>query len=135
MDEAVEKLRTGSTKFDVFFPTPDVIGKVVAGKLLQPINQTYITNFDNVWPALQDPFYDKGSQYSVPYTLYTTGVAYRTDRVATPPSELSNGYDILWDPAYKGRIYILNDDREALGMALIRSGITDVNTEDEAQLQ
>lgn len=135
MDEAVEKLRTGSSKFDVFFPTPDVIGKVVAGQLLQPINKSYITNFGNVWPALQDPFYDKGSQYTVPYTLYTTGVAFRTDRVTTPPAELPNGYDILWDAAYKGRIYILNDDRESLGMALIRSGITDVNTEDPAQIE
>jgi spermidine/putrescine transport system substrate-binding protein len=135
MDEAVEKLRTGGTKFDVFFPTPDVIGKVVAGKLLQPINKAYITNFANVWPALQDPFYDKGSQYSVPYTLYTTGVAFRRDRVTTEPAALASGYDILWDPEYKGRTYILNDDREALGMALIRAGVTDVNTEDQALIQ
>jgi spermidine/putrescine transport system substrate-binding protein len=135
MDEAVEKLRTGSAKFDVFFPTPDVIGKVVAGKLLQPINKSYITNSDNVWTALQDPFYDKGSQYSVPYTLYTTGIAFRRDRVTTEPAQLPNGYDILWDPQYKGRTYILNDDRESLGMALIRRGNRDVNTEDPAQIQ
>src|SRR5262245_33693858 len=110
MDEAVEKLRTGGTKFDVFFPTPDVIGKVVAGKLLEPINRSYITNFTNVWPELQDPFYDKGSRYSVPYTLYTTGVAFRRDRVETEPSKLPNGYDIIWDSRYKGRTYILDDD-------------------------
>jgi len=130
MDEAVEKLRTGGTKFDVFFPTPDVIGKVVAGKLLQPVNKSYITNFDNVWAALQDPFYDKGSRYSVPYTLYTTGVAFRRDRVDKEPAELDNGYDIVWDTKYKGRTYILNDDRESLGMAMIRRGVRDVNTED-----
>jgi spermidine/putrescine transport system substrate-binding protein len=131
MDEAVEKLRGGSADFDVFFPTPDVIGKVVAGKLLQPINQSYITNFDNVWPSLQDPFYDKGSQYSVPYTIYTTGIAFRRDRVSDEPSALDNGYDIMWDPAYKGRVYILDDDRESLAMAMIRAGVTDINTEDQ----
>jgi spermidine/putrescine transport system substrate-binding protein len=130
MDEAVEKLRAGAADFDVFFPTPDIIGKVVAGKLLQPLNPSYLTNFDNVWTSLQDPFYDQGSRYSVPYTLYTTGVAFRRDRVTTEPSELDNGYDILWDEQYKGRTYLLNDDRESLGMALLHRGETDVNTED-----
>ena len=36
MSEAVDKLKLGATDFDVFFPTPDILGKAVAGKLLQP---------------------------------------------------------------------------------------------------
>jgi spermidine/putrescine transport system substrate-binding protein len=130
MTEAVEKLRSGGTQFDVFFPTPDVIGKVVAGKLLQPLNKSYIPSLKNVWPTLQDPFYDKGSQYSVPYTTYTTGIAYRRDRVTTEPSKLANGYDILWDKQYAGKVNILDDNREPLAMAMLRRGFTDVNTED-----
>ena len=39
MDEAVAKLSSGEADFDVFFPTPDVIGKLAAGKLLQPLNK------------------------------------------------------------------------------------------------
>jgi spermidine/putrescine transport system substrate-binding protein len=134
MDAAVERLRAGTADFDVFFPTPDVIGKVVAGKLLQPLNKSYLTNFENVWATLQDPFYDQGSRYSVPYTLYTTGIAFRRDRVTTEPADLDNGYDLLWDEQYRGRVYLLEDDREALGMALLRRGERDVNTEDVALL-
>ena len=77
----------------MYFPTPDIIGKLVAGKLLQPLNRSYLPNLANVWDSLQDPFYDKGSVYTVPYTVYTTGIGYRTDAVAkkltedNPPTE------------------------------------------------
>src|SRR5262249_31703501 len=81
VDEAIAQLRTGQADFDVYFPDPSLIGKLIYGKLIQPINLSYIPNLENVWPNLQDPFYDKGSQYSVPYVIYTTGVAWRTDHV------------------------------------------------------
>ena len=42
MDEAIAKLASGEAAFDVFFPTPDRVGKLAAGKLLQPLNQTYL---------------------------------------------------------------------------------------------
>ena len=33
----------------------------------------------NVWPELHSPFYDVGPRYSVPYTVYTTGIGWRND--------------------------------------------------------
>jgi spermidine/putrescine transport system substrate-binding protein len=134
MTEAVERLRTGAVDYDVFFPTPDVLGRVVAGQLVQPLNHSYIPNLDNVWPELQDPFYDRESRYTVPYTVYTTGIGYRRDQIDIDPFELENPYDLIWDPEYKGRTWILDDYREGLGMALLRDGITDVNTVDPAQI-
>jgi spermidine/putrescine transport system substrate-binding protein len=125
--EAMAKLRTAGVGFDVYFPTPDIIGRLVAGKLLQPLNHSYLPHLSNAWPQLQDPFYDQGARYSVPYTAYTTGVGYRADRVTTAPT---NGYDLLWEPAYKGKVYLLDDPREALGLGMLRAGRTDLNTED-----
>jgi spermidine/putrescine transport system substrate-binding protein len=131
MDEAVARLASGEVAFDVFFPTPDVVGKLAAGQLLQPLNKSYLPNLGNVWPSLQDPFYDQGSVYTVPYTLYTTGIGYRIDGVATPPDGYDNPYDIFWDPANSGQVYLLEDDREVFGMAMLRRDpATDVNTED-----
>ena len=130
MDEAIAKLSSGDAQFDVFFPTADVIGKVAAGKLLRPLNKSYVPNITNVWESLQDPFYDKGSVYSVPYTLFSTGIGYRVDAVAKTPDMYDNPYDIFWDTANDGQVYLLEDDREVFGMALVRSGQTDVNTED-----
>jgi spermidine/putrescine transport system substrate-binding protein len=132
MDEMIAKLRTAGESFDVCFPTPDVISKITVGMLLQPLNHTYLPNLANAWPQLQNPFYDQGARYTVPYNAYTTGVGYRADRVKSVPA---NGYDLLWDPAYKGKAYVLDDAREGLAMAMLRNGVTDVNTEDPAKIK
>ncbi len=131
MDEAVARLASGEVAFDVFFPTPDRIGQLAAGKLLQPLNKSYIPNLKNVWKSLQDPFYDTGSVYTVPYTIYTTGIGYRIDGVKKTPDKYTNPYDIFWDPANSGQVYLLEDDREVFGMAILRAKPdADVNTED-----
>ncbi|MGH3116099.1 MAG: polyamine ABC transporter substrate-binding protein [Gaiellales bacterium] len=135
MDEAVAKLRSGGVDFDVFFPTVDRLGKLVAGKLLQPINLDYIPNLKkNIWPQLQSPFYDVGSRYTVPYVIYTTGIGYRTDKVNPPPDDFSNPYDIYFEEKYRGKTYLLDDYREAMCQLLLRNGVTDVNTGDQAAL-
>ena len=80
MDEAISKIRSGQVDFDVFFPTIDILGKVAVGELLQPLNHSYLTNLPNIWPQFSDadkPFYDVGSLYSVPYTVYRTGIGYQ----------------------------------------------------------
>ena len=131
MDEAVTRLASGEVAFDVFFPTPDRLGQLAAGQLLQPLNKSYLPNFDNVWDSLRDPFYDLGSVYTVPYTLYTTGIGYRIDAVSKTPDDYEDSYDIFWDPANSGQVYLLEDDREVFGMALLRRDPeSDVNTED-----
>ncbi|HEY3022343.1 MAG TPA: hypothetical protein VGK11_01750, partial [Actinomycetota bacterium] len=61
METAVSKMQTGQLKFDVVFPTYDVLGKLVTGKLLQPLNHSYIPNLEaNAWDMFQNPFYDQG---------------------------------------------------------------------------
>jgi spermidine/putrescine transport system substrate-binding protein len=136
MSEAIAKIRTGQVDYDVFFPTLDPIPKLVAAKLLQPLNHDYIPNLTkNVWPRLADPFYDKGSRYTVPYTVYTTGIGWRTDMVDEDIAAMSNPYDIFWDSKYAGKIGIYDDYREAIQMVLLRNGITDINTDDPQDLE
>jgi spermidine/putrescine transport system substrate-binding protein len=134
-DEAVAKISSGAVDFDVFFPTTDRIGRLVLGKSLQPLNRDYITNLANVWPSIQDPWYDKGSQYTVPYTTWTTGIGYRTDHISTSPDKLSNPYDIYWEPAAKGKMFLLDDSRDAPAHMLLKNGITNVNTEEPEDIE
>ena len=80
IDEAVAKLASGAVGFDVFVPTQPYISLLVAGKILQPLNLSYVPNLRaNVWPSLHNPWYDVGSRYTVPYTVYTTGIGWRND--------------------------------------------------------
>ena len=136
MDEAVQKIAApGGVDFDVFFPTYDRISRLVLGKLLQPLNHSYVPNLQKtVWPALRDPFYDEGSRYTVPYTIYTTGIGYRIDHVKKTPWDFQNPYEIYWDTANKGKTYLLDDSREAPVAMLLKNGITDINTENPKDL-
>jgi spermidine/putrescine-binding protein len=34
-----------------------------------------------VWSSLQSPWYDQESRYTVPYTVYTTGIGWRADKL------------------------------------------------------
>lgn len=126
-DEMLTKISAPGAEFDVVFPGPSALSRMVYGKLLQPLQLSYMTNLKNAWPEYQDPWYDQGSQYTVPYVVYTTGVGYRSDLVSDP----STGYKMLWDPAYAGKMGILDDAGEALGMAMLAWDITqDINTAD-----
>ncbi len=136
MEEGIQKLVSGQVKPDVFFPTIDYISRLVEKDLLLPLTHELIPNMEsNVWPSFSDPgpFYDVGWQYTVPYTIYTTGVAYRRDRV-DDASAAEQGYDLLWNPDYSGAISYYDSYRDALGMALVRLGNMDPNTGDQASI-
>jgi spermidine/putrescine transport system substrate-binding protein len=134
LDEAFSKLSTGRLQFDVIFSTPDQLSRLVGRRLIQPLNLEFVPNLEkNVWPELHSPFYDVGPRYSVPYTTYTTGIAWRNDLLDFDPSKLDQPWDAFWSSQaekYRGKVAILDDSREAPGMALMRRGVTDLNTED-----
>ncbi len=131
MEEAIAKLGSGQLKFDVFFPTVDVLGQLVAAKMIRPLNQSYIPNMANTWPDYRNPFYDQGWQYTTPYSIYTTGMAWRKDKVNLTPS-----WNMPWQGApYKGKVAILDDYREGISLALLRAGNLDVNTTSTPQIQ
>lgn len=135
MDEAIAKISSGAVDYDVFIPVPDRLGRLVVGKLLQPLNHDYLPNLANVWASVRDPWYDGESRYTVPYVTWTTGVGYRTDKISTTPDKLSNPYEIYWDEANKGKTYILDDSRDAIGHMLLKNGISNINTEDPKDIE
>ena len=98
IDEAVAKLDSGAVQFDVFVPELVYLEQLVVGKILQPINLSYIPNLKaNVWPALNNPWYDVGARYTVPYTIYTTGIGWRTDKLpGFDPAKMSTPWSALW---------------------------------------
>jgi spermidine/putrescine transport system substrate-binding protein len=131
LDEAVAKLAAGAVGYDVFVPTQPEISLLVAGKLIQPLNLNYVPNLrKNVWKMLQSPWYDVGSRYTVPYTVFSTGIGWRNDFLPDyDPSKLANPYESFWQMGdISGRVGMLDDQREGLAFGLLRNGITDVNT-------
>ena len=67
----------------------------------------------------------------MPYTTYATGILWRNDQVTEDIAGMKQPWDIFWEAqAYTGKIVLLSEDRETIAMALLRKGITDINTED-----
>ena len=133
MDQAITRLASGSVDMDATNIVPDRVAQAVAGKLLAPLNHDYRSNLQkNIFKSLQNPFYDQGSQYTVPYNLYSTGIGWRNDKVKVDIAGLSNPWSVFWDPKtkdYTGYVGFLDDSRESLGMAMLNSGFTVINTE------
>jgi spermidine/putrescine transport system substrate-binding protein len=127
MAEAAERLRRPDGDFDVFFPTIAALSRLVAEGLLRPLTHELLPNRSNLWSFFQgdeSPFYDVGQRYSVPYTVYSTGIGWRRDlvRSADAPEHLANPYDAYWNERYRGSVGIYDDYREAIAMALLRRG-------------
>jgi spermidine/putrescine transport system substrate-binding protein len=129
-EAAIAKLRNGTFKPDLILGMTDTgLAKLIAADILQPLNKTYIPNFENVISGLKNPYYDLESQYTVPYFIYGNGIGYRTDRI-DKNAFAGNGYDLLWDPQFSGKLAVLDSYRDTLAMAMFRAGNFDANTTD-----
>jgi len=134
-DKLLSNLRNDSLTFDlVMGATTLQLPKFVVGELIQPLNQEYLPNFSNVLATLQSPYYDVGSKYTAPYVVYTTGIAYRRDKIDDAAFASDDAWKLLWDPANKGFAGVLDDSREALTLGMYYRGVTDTNTGDPAIL-
>lgn len=131
MSEAIAKIQTGELKFDVFMGvTIDVLGPLIEAKILRPLNHSYIPNIEQAWKVYDDPFYDQHWRYTVPYTIYTTGISWRKDLVDEDPYTMTNeqAWAMPWQEKYRGRVAILDDYRESISLGLMKQGIFDLNT-------
>ena len=125
-DEAIAKLASGAVGFDVIIGlSGSNIVNLIAQQLLQPLNHSYLGNLEqNVWPELQDPFYDRGSRYTVPYVVWSDGIGWRNDKIDVDIPGLTVPWDIFWESApYRGKVAILDDKRDALAMPMQRDAM------------
>lgn len=134
MEEGIQKLSNGQVAADVFVPTPGYLRRLVENDLLQPLQHELVPNMEaNVWPSYSNPgaYYDLGWHYTVPYTIYTWGVAYRRDRVSDAEIA-SQGWDTLWNHDYAGEISLYDSYGDTIAVTIMRNGSLDVNTSDPA---
>ncbi|MFZ4434852.1 MAG: ABC transporter substrate-binding protein, partial [Microthrixaceae bacterium] len=96
----------------------------MAGRLLQlgwldklPLAQ--IPNAANLIPSLEDPPSDPTGEYSLPWQSGMAGIAYNQ---AVTGRELTT-MDDLWDPAFRGKIGMLTEMRDTIGLIAMSLGI------------
>ena len=117
-EELLAKLQGGAAGYDVVVPSDYMVSILVKQGLLAELDPAKIPNLAHVFTHLKGLYYDPKNTYSIPYLWGTTGIGYNADLVSPPP----DSWQVLWDERYKGRISLLNDEREVFGMALRAAG-------------
>jgi spermidine/putrescine transport system substrate-binding protein len=135
MDKGLAKINAGQGNFDIMFGMNVwAVGRSIAAGLLRPYNHDYLTNLTNVWDQFQSPFYDVGSQFTTPYSVWNTGIFWRNDKLNIDPASMTNPYDVFWNNPPKGKTHLLADAQDVLALAMFHDGLTDVNVTDAATI-
>lgn len=101
--EAIAKLTAGSTA-DVAHVCTDNLPYWIGRGLLEPIDKSKLTHWDEVLPALRniETVEADGKLWMVPWDWGFTSVIYRSDIVKFD----EQSYDVLLDPAYAGKVSV-----------------------------
>ncbi|WP_369900536.1 spermidine/putrescine ABC transporter substrate-binding protein [Bacillus manliponensis] len=128
-EEMLAKLQAGGSQYDLIQPSDYMVKAMTEMDLLEPLNKENIPNVENLVSNFKTPPFDPENKYSVVYTWGVTGIAYNKKYVKDVPTS----WEDLWNEKYKGRVVLLNDSREVLGMSLKKNGFSN-STQNDAEL-
>ena len=129
-EELLAKVQSGASGYDVVVPSDFMAGVMAKLGLLAELDSQIISNATLLEEHLQGLSFDPNQQYAIPYLWGTVGIGYDADVFPIPPKS----WEVLWDPRYRGRISLLNDQREVFGMALRSMGHS-LNSQDPLIIQ
>ena len=113
-----QKVKSGSTNYDLVFPSDYMAAKMEKEGLLQKLDFKNIPNIKYLDKSFLNPIYDKKNEYTVPYMWGTFGIVYNKKMVKEPV----NSWNILWNPKYKGNVMMFDSVRDTMGISLKRLG-------------
>ena len=126
------KLQAGDS-YDVLVPSDYMIQRMMHDNMLQELDHSLLPNLSELAEGVQNLPYDPDNSYSVPYFWGSVGIVYNHNNV-DPAVVEAQGYEILRNTDYKGRIYVYDSERDSFMMALKALGYS-MNTENEAEIQ
>lgn len=120
-ESLLAKMQAGATQYDVIVPTSYMVTQLRKLSLLAEIDHARLPLLGNVMERFQNPAFDPGLRYCVPYTWGTTGIGFDANAFASE-NDWPTDWNIFWNEKLRGRITLLDDARESIGMALKRRG-------------
>lgn len=130
-EEMYTKLLGGS-QYDVLIPSDYMIERLISEDLVQYLDKSLITNWSNLYDGVLNQAYDPNNDYSVPYFWGTVGILYNHNNVDVEDVE-SQGYNILHNEKYKGKVFVYDSERDSFMMAFKALGYS-MNTENENEI-
>ena len=137
----LSKIELGHEDYDVVCPSDYIIERMLKNDLLLPLERDFGQTpdyLDNIAPFIREKFNEiegfgkNANDYSVAYMWGTVGLIYNPAHVS---SEEAKSWNVLKNPAYKGKILMKDAFRDvytaltiALNREAIDSGKTDMRT-------
>ena len=108
---------------DIVTPTEWMAARWGQLGYVQELNAANIPNKANVIDSLANPDWDPGRAKSLPWQGGFAGIAYNVDEVG----EIRTVED-LWRPELKGRVVVLSEMRDTVGLLMMANGV-DISTD------
>ncbi len=115
----------GNPGYDLISPSDYMVAKMASGGLLEKIDYANVPNFGLIDSGHKGLYFDPNNEYSVAYNWGITGLAYDKTKVKEPITSWKQVME--WPDELKGKLGLLDDMFELLGMALRFKGFS-VNT-------
>jgi spermidine/putrescine transport system substrate-binding protein len=96
-----------------------MIGRLIRFGYVQELDHANIPNLANLVPALKDVSFDPGRKMSVPWQGGFAGICWNKEKV---PGGISS-VEELWDPQLKGRVGVLSEMRDTMGLIMLEAGV------------
>jgi len=104
---------------DVIVMTDWMAARLIRQGYVQELDLTKIPNSKNLNPKLQDVDFDPGRKHSLTWQSGYAGIGYRKDKVGRELKTL----DDLWAPDLKGKIVVLSEMRDTVGLIMMSQGV------------
>ena len=125
------KLQAGDA-YDVCVPSDYMIERMISEDMIQQLDKEKIPNLANLSDEVKGLSFDPDQTYSVPYFWGSVGIVYNHNTV-DPAVVESEGYNILKNTDYKGRIYMYDSERDSFMCAFKALGYS-MNTDKEEEI-
>jgi len=104
---------------DIHVVTDWMAGKMITLGYVQKLDHAALPNVtSNLIDRLKSPPFDPKRDYSVPWQSGFAGIIYRKDKVKREPKSI----DDLFDPDYKGKVTMLTEMRDTVGLVASSMG-------------
>ena len=124
-------LGTGKTiEPDIIAPTSWMAGRLISLGWVEALPLADIPNAANLDDGFVKPTWDPTGEYSLPWQAGMAGIAYNSDAAGREITSVAD----LFDPEFKGRIGMLSEMRDTIGLILMSEGIdpSTISTFEEA---
>lgn len=104
---------------DIFVFTDWMANRIIREQLVQPLELIRMPNASNLLDTLKDVSFDPGRNHSITWQSGFAGIGYNKKKVGRELKSL----DDLWADDLKGKIVVLSEFRDTLGLTMQSQGV------------